>query len=110
MFIESYTQDELCRNYCSLTSKLVTQTSAGQQCSKQGHPLKLPFSAWSLAHPALLCVPRTRDIAPEYWAFTLSQGLRNEGIRREGLQEAPLLWAKELWGEDKRPSQPLLFA
>lgn len=96
MFIESYTQDELCRNYCSLTSKLVTQTSAGQQCSKQGHPLKLPFSARSLAHPALLCVPRTRDMAPGYWAFILSQGLRNEGIRREGVQEAPLLWAKEL--------------
>lgn len=66
MFIESYTQDELCRNYCSLTSKLVTQTSAGQECSKQGHLAKLPFSARSLAHPALLCVPRTRDMALGY--------------------------------------------
>ena len=48
MFIESYTQDELCRNYCSLTSKLVTQTSAGQEYSKQGHPRNSPslLGAW----------------------------------------------------------------
>lgn len=45
---------------------------------REGCPLKLPLSAYRLAHPALLRHART-VVAPRCWASGLSPELRNEG-------------------------------